>query len=84
MLSHPTPGTRVRLRYAARSRAAAPHHDRLGTVVARAGRERPAGVPAVPAYKQKRPGEKRPPNNHPVRLDDGALVVVPAGNLQKA
>ncbi|WP_439627775.1 hypothetical protein [Gemmata sp.] len=84
MLSSPPPGTRVRLRYNARARAATPHHDRVGTVVAPAGRARPAAVPAVLVFRPNRAGEKRPPNNHLVRLDNGELVVVPAGNLRRA
>jgi hypothetical protein len=66
MISHPKVGQAVRLRYRAERRRMAPHHDRVGVVVAVA--------------RVKADGKRRTPLNHLVRVD-GELVVVHAGQL---
>jgi hypothetical protein len=66
VIRHPAIGQVVRLRYRKGLRPIAPHHDRIGTVVAA------ARVVVV--------GGKRSPRNHLVRIG-GELVCVPAGHL---
>ena len=68
MISHPRVGQAVRLRYRESRRRIAPHHDRVGVVVA-------VAVVRVDAEKKR-----QTPLNHLIRIGD-ELVVVHAGQL---